>query len=140
MGVTDFDTKAAVVLRDDLAAWQRLNVAAFLMSGVTAHAGPGVVGADYVDADGVHYLPMLRQPVLVFEASGAKLKTVHERALRRGVQIAIYTHELFATGHDEANRAAVAAVPSADLDLVGLALRAAHRDADAVLRGLSRHP
>ena len=91
MGVTDFDTKAAVVLRDDLAAWQRLNVAAFLMSGVTAHAGPGVVGSDYVDADGVHYLPMLRQPVLVFEASGAKLKTVHERALRRGVQIAILT-------------------------------------------------
>ena len=140
MGVTDFDTKAAVVLRDDLAAWQRLNVAAFLMSGVTAHAGPGVVGSDYVDADGVHYLPMLRQPVLVFEASAAKLKTVHERALRRGVKIAIYTHELFATGHDEANRAAVAAVPSADLDLVGLALRAPHRDADAVLRGLSRHP
>ena len=140
MGVTDFDTKAAVVVRDDLAAWQRLNVAAFLMSGVTADAGPGVVGADYVDADGIHYLPMLRQPVLVFEASGAKLKTVHERALRRGVEIAIYTHELFATGHDEANRAAVAAVAGADLDLVGLALRAAHRDADAVLRGLSRHP
>jgi hypothetical protein len=140
MGVTDFDTKAAVVLRDDLAAWQRLNVAAFLMSGVTAQAGPGVVGEDYVDADGVHYLPMLRQPVLVFEAGGAKLKTVHERALRRGVRIAIYTHELFATGHDEANRAAVAAVAGADLDLVGLALRAPHRDADAVLRGLSRHP
>ena len=39
-----------------------------------------------------------------------------------------------------ANRAAVRAVATADLDLVGIALRAPHRDADAVLRGLSRHP
>jgi len=140
MAVTDFDTKVAVVVRDDLAAWQRLNVTAFLMSGVTAHAGPDSVGEDYVDADGTRYLPMLRQPVLVFEASAAKLKTVHERALRRGVPLAIYTDELFATGHDDANRAAVAAVAAADLDLVGVALRAPHRDADAVLRGLSRHP
>jgi hypothetical protein len=140
MAVTDFDTKVAVVVRDDLAAWQRRNVAAFLVSGVTAAAGEGVVGEDYVDADGVRYLPMLRQPVLVFEATGPKLKTVHERALRREVPIAIYTAELFATGHDDDNRAAVGAVPTADLDLVGLALRAQHRDADAVLRGLRRHP
>jgi hypothetical protein len=140
VAVTDFDTKVAVVVRDDLAAWQRLNVTAFLMTGVTAAAGDGVVGADYVDADGVRYLPMLRQPVLVFEASAQRLKTVHERALRREVPIAIYTAELFATGHDDDNRLAVGAVPTADLDLVGLALRAQHRDADAVLRGLRRHP
>jgi hypothetical protein len=38
------------------------------------------------------------------------------------------------------NRAAVRAVPTEQLDVVGLALRAAHRDADAVLRGLKRHP
>jgi hypothetical protein len=135
-----FDTKVALIVRDDLAAWQRLNVAAFLVSGVTAAAGDGIVGEDYVDADGVRYLPMLRQPVLVFEASGQKLKTIHERALRREVPIAIYTAELFATGHDDDNRAAVRAVPTAELDLVGLALRAQHRDADAVLRGLRRHP
>ena len=39
MGVTDFDTKLAVIVRDDLAVWQRLNVAAFLVSGITAQAG-----------------------------------------------------------------------------------------------------
>ena len=140
MAVADFDTKIAVVVRDDLAVWQRLNVAAFLVSGVTAATGPAVVGDDYVDADGVRYLPMLRQPVLVFEASADKLTTSKERALRRGVPIAIYTAELFATGRDDDNRAAVRAVPTADLDLVGLALRAPHRDADAVVRGLRRHP
>ena len=48
--------------------------------------------------------------------------------------------EMFSTGKDEDNRAAVKAVATAELDLVGVALRAPHRDADAILRGLSRHP
>jgi len=47
---------------------------------------------------------------------------------------------MFATGHDADNRAAVAAVAGDALDIVGVALRAPHRDADAVLRGLARHP
>ena len=140
LAVTDFDTKVAVVVRDDLAAWQRLNVTAFLMSGVTAQAGPGAIGQPYRDADGREYLPLLVQPILVFEADAGRLKTVRDRAERRGVPVALYTAEMFATGHDEDNRAAVAAVATADLDLVGLALRAPHKDADAVLRGLRRHP
>lgn len=140
MGVTDFDTKVAVVVRDDLAAWQRINVCAFLMSGVVGGADEVVVGPDYEDADGVHYLPMLRQPVLVFEAAAAKLKTVHRRALERELRVALYTAELFATGGDDDNRAAVRAVATADLDLVGLGVRAPHRAVDQVIRGLTRHP
>ena len=140
MGVTDFDTKAAVVVRDDLAVWQRLNVCAFLTSGIVAAAGPAAIGEDYLDADENSYLPLLVQPVLIFEAGAAKLATVRERAERREVTIALYTADMFATGNDEDNRAAVRAVAAADLDLVGIALRAPHRDADAVLRGLSRHP
>jgi hypothetical protein len=140
VAVTDFETKVAVVVRDDLAAWQRLNVCAFLMSGVAAAAGPGAIGEDYLDADGNRYLPLLVQPVLVFEATGEKLKTVRERAERRKIPIALYTEEMFSTGHDAANRAAVRAVSAADLGVVGIALRAPHRDADALLRGLSRHP
>ena len=140
MGVGQFDTKAAVVVCDELATWQRLNVTAFLMSGLTAEAGPGAIGGDYEDADGRRYLPLLVQPVLVFEASADKLTTVRDRAERRGVSIAIYTREMFATGNDEDNRAAVRAVPTEQLDLVGIGLRAPHRDADAIMRGLARHP
>jgi hypothetical protein len=140
IAVTDFDTKVAVVVRDDLAAWQRLNVTAFLMSGVTAQAGAAVIGEPYRDADDREYLPLLVQPVLVYAAPAEKLGTVLERAERRGVRVAIYTSDMFTTGKDEDNRAAVRAVATADLDLVGLALRAAHRDADAVLKGLKRHP
>ncbi len=140
MAVTDFDTKVAVVVRDDLASWQRLNVCAFLISGVVAAAGPGAIGADYLDADGNRYLPLLVQPVLVFESSAAKLLTVRERAARREVPIALYTADMFTTGKDEDNRAAVLRVGAADLDIVGIALRAPRRNADAVLKGLSRHP
>ena len=136
MGVTDFDTKLAVVVRDDLAAWQRLNVCAFLVSGLGAP-----VGEPYEDGDGRTYLPLFVQPVLVFVApDAAKLQTLRERAERRGVPIAVYTQEMFATGGDEDNRAAVKVVAGAELDLVGIALRAPHRDADAVIRGLARHP
>jgi hypothetical protein len=140
MAVTDFDTKVAVVVRDDLEMWQRLNVTAFLMSGVTARAGAEAIGEPYRDADGREYLPLLVQPILVLTATGAKLHTIRERAERRGVDLALYTADMFRTGNDDDNRAAVRTVATADLDLVGLAVRAPHRDADAVLRGLKRHP
>jgi hypothetical protein len=139
MAVTDFDTKVAVVVRDDLAAWQRLNVVAFLMSGIAA-TGDGVVGPPYVDGSGHEYLPMLRQPVLVYASDAGKLATVARRAREREVPFALYTSELFTTGHDDDNRAAVAAVATDDLDLVGIGFRAPHRPADQILRGLKRHP
>lgn len=43
-----FDTKIAIVLREDLAVWQKTNAAAFLVSGFAA-AAPDLVGEDYVD-------------------------------------------------------------------------------------------
>jgi hypothetical protein len=60
--------------------------------------------------------------------------------MQRGVEeLAIYTAELFATTHDEANRAAVAAVPADELDLVGIALRADRKVVDKVLDRLRPH-
>lgn len=140
MAVTDFPTKAAVVVRDDLEAWQRLNVTAFLVSGLVGSAEPEAIGKAYEDADGVAYLPLLVQPLLVFEASGEQLQRARARAAGRSVSLAIYTAQMFVTGNDAENRAAVRAVHTEDLDLVGIGIRADHRDADAVLRGLRRHP
>jgi hypothetical protein len=140
MTIAEFDTKVAVVVRDDLAVWQRLNVTAFLMSGIAAEAGAEAIGEDYADADGRRYLPLLVQPVLVLEAGAERLRTLLERAARRDATVAIYTHQMFETGNDTDNRAAVRGVATAELDLVGLALRAPKRDADAILRGVKRHP
>ena len=134
-----FDTKIVVVLRDELEVWQKANVTAFLVSGI-AGTEPATVGEPYVDGSGVRYLPMFRQPVLVYAADAAGLRRAYERARARDVELAIYTSELFGTGHDEANRAAVATVPSDELDLVGIALRADRRVADKVLDRLRPHP
>jgi hypothetical protein len=140
MTVAQFDTKVAVVVRDDLAVWQRLNVTAFLMSGLVAAAGATAIGEEYVDGDGARYLPLLVQPVLVYESGADRLRTLRERAARREVPVAIYTADMFTTGNDTDNRAAVRAVATTELDLVGLGVRARHRDVDAIMRGVGRHP
>ena len=134
-----FDTKIAVVLRDALPVWQKTNVTAFLVSGI-AGTVPGVVGQPYRDASGNEYLPMFVQPVLVYEADRAGLPRAYERALSREVTPAVYTQELFATNHDEANRAAVASVAAEALDLVGIAFRAERKTVDKIVDRLHFHP
>jgi hypothetical protein len=130
-----FGTKIAVVLRADLPVWQQLNMTAFLASGVAAGTLEAI-GENYADADGTKYLPMFGQPVLVFQAGTAELTRTLDRAIARNIMPAIFTTELFNTGHDVANRAAVAAVPRADLNLAGLALHGPRRDVDKITKGL----
>ena len=134
-----FDTKIAVLLRSDLEVWQRLNVTAFLVSGLGQRV-PEVTGEPYVDADGTEYLPMFRQPVLVFEGSKEALAASHDRAVSRGLVLAVFTADLFATGNDRDNRAAVRAVGRNDLDLVGLAVYGPRNVVDKVTKGARMHP
>jgi hypothetical protein len=134
-----FDTKIAVILRADLAPWQELNVTAFLASGVAASA-PESIGEHYADADGTKYLPLFGQPVMVFSAPGREeLARALERTLSRDLMPAVFTADMFSTGHDEANRATVAAVTRADLDLVGIALRGPRNAVDKITKGLPLH-
>jgi hypothetical protein len=134
-----FDTKVVVLLADDLAPWQELNVTAFVMSGIATSA-PDLVGEPYRDANGTTYLPMLRQPVMVMTADADTLARARAKAAARDdVALALYTRELFTTSHDAANRAAVAAVPAADLDLVGIALRGPRNAVDRIAKGARFH-
>lgn len=134
-----FDTKIAIVVRDDLVTWQRLNVTAFLASGITA-AHPQLVGLPYLDADDTAYLPLLGMPVLVFEADRETLRAVRERGVRRSLPQAIYTADMFRTGHDEANRSVVRSVAGADLDVVGLAVFGPKNAVDKTVKGAVLHP
>jgi hypothetical protein len=134
-----FDTKIAILLLEGLESWQRLNVTAFLVSGIAA-TRPGIVGEPYRDADGTAYLPMFGQPVMVFAGDGTTVRAAHGRALDRGVPLAVFTRDLFATGNDRDNRAAVAAVPREKLDLVGIALHGPRAVVDKVLKGARLHP
>ena len=133
-----FDTKIAVALRADLPVWQKLNVTAFAVSGLAA-TDPTTVGEPYEDASGRTYLPMFRQPVLVFEGTKEALKTAHDRALSRELPTAVFTSDLFATGNDRDNRSAVRAVGRDGLDLVGLAVYGPRNAVDRVLKGTRMH-
>src|SRR5215469_10084951 len=134
-----FDTKIAVVVRDDLAVWQKLNVACFLSGGLVG-AYPELAGERYVDASDCTYGKLIRQPVMVFSGSKQGLSAALRRALERGLTPSIFTQALFDTNNDQDNRRAVAAVTTNTLDLVGLALHGDRRDVDRVVEGFVLHP
>jgi hypothetical protein len=134
-----FETKIAIVVREDLAVWQQLNVTAFLASGIAAAFGD-TIGKPYEDGSGNRYLELFRQPVLVYAGDTASLGLVRERAVNREMPTAIYTEDMFSTGHDEANRAVVRDVPAADLRLAGVAVYGPRNAVDKVCKGLSLHP
>jgi hypothetical protein len=133
-----FDTKIAIVVRTDLEAWQKLNVASFL-SGAIAATFPECIGVPYEDGSGTKYLALIGQPILIYGADRAALTRALERALARNVTPAVYTEDMFKTTHDEANRAAVKAVARVDLNLVGIAMRAERRVIDKIVDGLKFH-
>jgi len=134
-----FDTKIGIAVRPDLAVWQKLNVTAFLASAV-AGGRPEVIGERYQDAAGTDYLPMFRQPVLVYAATGEQLAQMHARGLDRGLDVAVYIEEMFKTGNDVDNRAAVRSADATALALVGLAVYGQRNAVDKVLQGLQLHP
>lgn len=133
-----FDTKVALIVRDDLAVWQRLNVVAFLASGIAADA-PEMMGAPYIDAKGHRYGNMLGQPMLVFAADLAQLQSAHRKGLERELTLIPYVQAMFSTGHDEANRQAFLAEDADNLNLVGLALRGPKKAVEKAIKGLTLH-
>ena len=134
-----FDTKIAIAVRDDLPQWQKLNVTAFLASGI-ASAADGLLGKPYEDADGNEYLALFRQPVVVYAADAEALLAALGRARDRGLAAAVYTEEMFATGNDEDNRAVVRVVAADDLRLAGLAVYGPRNPVDKVFKGARLHP
>ncbi|MDY7105005.1 MAG: DUF2000 domain-containing protein [Actinomycetota bacterium] len=131
--------KLAVAVRDDLAAWQKLNVTAFVVSGIgTAH--PEVIGDAYEDASGTKYLPMAGMPVLVYAGDGPGVRRAFDRAVGRELAVSVYTDDLFATMNDADNRAAVAAVAYDDLSIAGFAVAGERRQVDKAFDKLRLHP
>jgi hypothetical protein len=152
-----FDTKISIAVRADLAQWQKLNVTAFLASGIAA-ANPDIIGKPYEDAAGNSYLELFRQPALIYGCEPADLTTIHTRALTRAprpqaqanpaprpqaqanptLRMAVYTMDMFGTDNDDDNRAVVRS--ATELDLAGLALYGPRNLVDKVFKGASLHP
>lgn len=133
-----FDTKIAVILSSTLATWQKLNVTAFTVSGIASN--PEVIGAPYEDASGNVYMPMIKQPIMIFSASAEQLKRAYQGALQNALSLSIFTEELFATRHDDENRAVVKSTTSENLNLVGIAVRGPKKTLDSLLKGYALHP
>jgi hypothetical protein len=133
-----FDTKIVVIIREDLSIWQKLNVTAFTISGIAGT--DNIVGENYVDASGNVYLPMSKQPILIFGATREQIREVYERAKKRNMKFTIYTEELFKTYNDSDNRASVASVRAEDLNLVSMAIQNTKRQIDTVVKDIKLHP
>lgn len=133
-----FDTKFAIVLRDELPVWQKLNVTAFLTSGVIAQFAE-IIGEPYRDRAGNLYNPLSIQPIIVLSADQATLSTIHRRSLERGVTTSLYIEDMFSTGHDAANRAVFAEFAPEDAGVVGIALRADKKLVDKITKGARMH-
>jgi hypothetical protein len=131
--------KLAVVVRADLPTWQKLNLTAFVSSGV-ASALPHAVGEPYVDGSGRRYLPMFAHPVLVMAADAPALARALRRSLERQLAVAVYSDDLFATMNDVDNRAAVAKVATEDLSLAGISVAGDPKQVDKALDKLRLHP
>jgi hypothetical protein len=133
-----FDTKVAILVLEDLAVWQKLNVTAFLATGI-AGAAPEAMGEPYEDAAGRRYAALLGQPILIFAATPQALLRAWRNGIERGLTSAVYVRAMFATGHDAANRAAFKAEPADAPDLVGIALRGPRKDVDKATKHASLH-
>lgn len=127
------------MLREDLAVWQKLTVTAFLTSGIAAQK-PEIIGEAYRDAAGNVYNPLSIQPVIVLSADEKAIATVHRRALEREVKTSLYVEEMFATGHDTANRAVFAQFGPDDAKVVGIAIHADKKIVDKITKGARMHP
>jgi hypothetical protein len=134
-----FDTKVAILILADLATWQKLNVTAFLATGIAA-AAPDAMGEPYQDAAGRTHTRLLGQPILVFAAMPENLQRAYRTAIDRDLTRAVYVRAMFSTGHDAANRAAFLAEPADAPDLVGIALRGPKKDVDRATKGATLHP
>ncbi|MEA4847823.1 MAG: DUF2000 domain-containing protein [Clostridiaceae bacterium] len=133
----EFINKIVVIIRDDLLVWQKLNVTAFLMSGIGGTQN--IIGEPYIDGDGVAYLPMSQQPIMIYSASDQELKEILKKALTKEVKMTIYTEEIFKTYNDEDNRAKVAEYKTDDLDLVGVGMIGKKNHIDRLTKGLKLH-
>jgi len=134
----DPSTKIAIVVANDLQVWQKLNVVAFLTSGIISQVN-GIIGEQYVDGTGKTYSPLCMQPVVILNSNKERLATYLERANRRGAIAAIYIEDMFETGHDEANRQTVLKYRTQELPLVGIGIRADKKEVDKIFKGAKLH-
>ena len=134
-----YDTKIAIVIKDSLLVWQKLNVASFLASSVAIQF-PETHGQSFVNASQSVYLPFIKQPILIYKAeNGDQMKRAFNRAKERELAIGIYTEPLFATKGEDENLAEIAKSTDEEQNLVGIVVYGDGKKVSKALDGLKFH-
>ncbi|VXC04960.1 conserved hypothetical protein [Flavobacterium sp. 9AF] len=134
-----YDNKIAIVIKDNLETWQKLNVASFLASSVAIEF-PDTHGKPFINASNSTYLPFIKHPILIFKAdTDAEIKRAFNRAKERDLHIGIYTAELFATKNEEENLIQISNFNDDNQKLVGIVLYGDAKKVNKALDGLKFH-
>ena len=134
-----YDHKIALIIRNDLQSWQKLNVASFLASSI-AIKFPDTHGKEFINASGSAYLPFIKHPILIYKAENeAELKRAFTRATDRELSIGIYTEPLFTTKNEEENHIEIAKHTDESQTLVGIAIYGEAKKVSKTLDGLKFH-
>lgn len=134
-----YENKIALIIKNDLQSWQKLNVASFLASSI-AIKFTDTHGNEFINGSNSIYLPFIKQPILVYQAENeAELKRAFTRAKERGLAIGIYTEPLFATKNEAENHMEIAKYTDETQVLVGIALYGESKKVSKALDGLKFH-
>lgn len=134
-----FNNKIAIVIKNDLLDWQKLNVTAFLASSI-AIKHPQTHGHPFVNASSSEYLPFIKQPILIYGAEDEEqMVRAFSRAKERELSIGIYTDPLFATKNEAENHTVFGKYTDEDQELVGLAIYGDSKIVDKALDKLKLH-
>lgn len=135
-----YDKKIALVIKNDLPDWQKLNVAAFLASSVAVKF-PETHGEAFTNASGSIYLPFIKHPILIYKVdTDDDLRRAFTRAKERELAIGIYTKPLFATKNEEGNHIEIGRATDEEQELVGIVVYGENKKVDKALDGLKFHP
>lgn len=139
MEVALYDTKIAFLLDGSLETWQKLNVTAFLASGIAASL-PQLIGEPYEDGAGRVHARLLTHPMMIFAATPEILRSAWAKSIERNLVRAGYVRAMFSTNNDISNREVFRVEPADAPDLVGIALYGDKKDVDKAIKGATRHP
>lgn len=134
-----YENKIAIVIKNDLESWQKLNVASFLASSVAIQF-PDTHGKPFINASKSEYLPFIKHPILIYKAdTDAEIRRAFNRAKERELNIGIYTASLFATKNEEENLIEIAKYKDDEQNLVGIVVYGDSKKVNKALDSLKFH-
>jgi hypothetical protein len=131
-------TKTAALLLDSLPTWQKLNVTAFLGTGI-GNASQDAMGEIYRDGAGHEYTRLFEQPIVVLAAPIDILQRAIRISREQRLACCAYVTALFAQTNGVDGRQVFKEEPVDAPDLVGLAIRGERKAVDKAAKGARLH-